>query len=121
MSVPCRCVCTDSAGLPLLQTESLSIAEPVRHSALCCSIVIAQPIQLATLNLTWTCSLAVQVQWSIEALHEITLLHSHGLIDDVCLAMVAVHFNVKHRVRWLLQQSARQKVSTLHTWSWLIC
>ncbi len=50
----------------------------------------------------------------METLYEVTLLHSHGLIDDVSLAMVAVHFNIKHRVRWMLQESARQKVSRVH-------
>ena len=57
---------------------------------------------------------------TMETLYEITLLHSHGLIDDVSLAMVAVHFNIKHHVRWMLQESARQKVSNLYIWTLLL-
>ncbi len=46
----------------------------------------------------------------LAALHEVVLLHKEGLVDDVGLVLVAAHFKVVKRIKWLLKQSAKMKV-----------
>jgi len=52
----------------------------------------------------------MQMEGRLAALHEVVLLHKEGLVDDVGLVLVAAHYKVLKRIKWLVEQSAKMKV-----------